>query len=290
MRVERSITGLRAARRELGPLGLVPTMGFLHAGHLSLVRRAREECGTAAVSIFVNPTQFGPNEDLARYPRDLPRDLALLEEAGVALVFAPAPEEMYPPGFGTTVSVGGTVSEVLEAAVRPGHFAAVATVVAKLFNIVQPDRAYFGQKDAQQAAVIRQMARDLDMPLEVVVAETVREPDGLALSSRNVYLDPEQRALAPALYAALDAARSAFRAGLRDPDRLRELMRQRLDRPELVIDYASVADPDTLLELQSRDGRPDMRALALLAVRVGRTRLIDNLRLDEPGAMSGLAA
>jgi pantoate--beta-alanine ligase len=290
MRVERSITGLRAARRELGPLGLVPTMGFLHAGHLSLVRRAGEECGTAAVSIFVNPTQFGPNEDLARYPRDLPRDLALLEEAGVALVFAPAPEEMYPPGFSTTVSVGGTVSEVLEAAVRPGHFAAVATVVAKLFNIVQPDRAYFGQKDAQQAAVIRQMARDLDMPLEVVVAETVREPDGLALSSRNVYLDPEQRALAPALYAALDAARSAFRAGLRDPDRLRELMRQRLDRPELVIDYASVADPDTLLELQSRDGRPDMRALALLAVRVGRTRLIDNLRLDEPGAMSGLAA
>ena len=196
MRVIETVAEMRAARAGIGNLGLVPTMGYLHEGHLSLVTRAKAECDTVAASIFVNPTQFGPAEDLARYPRDLPRDLQLLEAAGVDLVFAPEPAQMYPPGFDTAIAVGG-VTDVLEGAVRPGHFAGVATVVAKLFNIVQPTRAYFGQKDAQQAVVIRKLARDLNMPVEVIIAPTVREPDGLALSSRNSYLAPAERAAAP---------------------------------------------------------------------------------------------
>ncbi|MCQ8240848.1 pantoate--beta-alanine ligase [Rhizosaccharibacter radicis] len=283
MRVETTIAGVRAARRLFPSIGLVPTMGFLHDGHLSLIRRARRECGAVAVSIFVNPTQFAPSEDLSRYPRDLPRDLEMLRGAGVDLVFVPEVAEMYPPGYATGVSVSGPVAEVLEAAVRPGHFAAVATVVTKLFNIVQPDRAYFGQKDAQQAAVIRKMARDLDMPLEVVIGNTVRDPDGVAMSSRNVYLSAADRVLAARLPAALRAVREAFAAGERDPDQLRSLLRLQLDDPAMLIDYASIADPDTLSELQAADARPGMRALALLAVRIGRTRLIDNLRLDLPG-------
>jgi pantoate--beta-alanine ligase len=275
MQVLNTIAELRAARAGISNLGLVPTMGYLHEGHLSLVARAKAECDAVAVSIFVNPTQFGPNEDLARYPRDLPRDLSLLDAAGADLVFTPEASEIYPPGFDTKVEVSG-VTDVLEGAVRPGHFAGVATVVAKLFNIVQPTRAYFGQKDAQQSVVIRKMARDLNLPVEVVVAATVREPDGLALSSRNSYLTPPQRAVAPTIFRALSAARDLFNAGERDAEALREAMRRIITaEPQMQVDYVSVADPTTLHELTvvGRD------ALASMAVRLGATRLIDNMLL-----------
>jgi pantoate--beta-alanine ligase len=268
---------MRAARPAAGDLGLVPTMGFLHAGHLSLVERAKAECATVAVSIFVNPTQFGPNEDLSRYPRDLPRDLGMLETAGADLVFTPEPAEIYPPGFDTQILVGG-VTGVLEGEVRPGHFAGVATVVAKLFNIVQPTRAYFGQKDAQQSVVIRKLVRDLDLPVEVIVAPTVREPDGLALSSRNSYLTPEQRTAAPAIFRALSAARALFDAGERDADVLRHAMRSTIAaEPLMQLDYASIADRDSLRELHS----VEQGALVSMAVRLGATRLIDNLLLGD---------
>jgi pantoate--beta-alanine ligase len=276
MQVVETIAAVRAARPRLGSLGLVPTMGFLHAGHLSLVARAKAECGAVAVSIFVNPTQFGAGEDLARYPRDLPRDLALLEAAGADLVFTPAPAEVYPPGFASRIEVGA-VAEPLEGSARPGHFAGVATVVAKLFNIVQPTRAYFGQKDAQQAVVISRMARDLDFPCEVVIAPTVREADGLALSSRNVYLSPAERAAAPALHRALQRARTLVQAGERDANILRAAMHAEIAaQGGFVVDYVSVADPQTLAELDRIEGG----ALASLAARLGATRLIDNLRLD----------
>jgi pantoate--beta-alanine ligase len=280
LQVLQTVAQMRAARKGAGDLGLVPTMGFLHAGHLSLVERARAECAAVAVSIFVNPTQFGPSEDLSRYPRDLPRDLGMLEAAGVDLVFAPGPSEIYPPGFATEIRVGG-VTDVLEGAVRPGHFAGVTTVVAKLFNIVQPTRAYFGQKDAQQSVVIRQLVRDLDIPVELVVAPTVREADGLALSSRNSYLTPQQRAAAPSIFRALSAARTLFEGGERNAEALRQAMRTTLSGlPDLRIDYASVADPETLRELQT----VDREALASIAVRLGTTRLIDNLLLGTRGA------
>ncbi|HEX3886759.1 MAG TPA: pantoate--beta-alanine ligase [Phenylobacterium sp.] len=273
MKVLTTVAEMRAARAKLvGDLGLVPTMGFLHQGHLSLVARSRAENPATAATIFVNPTQFAPNEDLARYPRDLPRDLGLLEAAGVDLVFAPEPAEMYPPGFDATIIIGG-VTEVLEGAVRPGHFAGVATVVAKLFNIVQPTRAYFGQKDAQQSVVIRKLVRDLNMPVQVVVAPTVREPDGLALSSRNSYLTPEQRAAAPAIHRALSAAKARFDAGERDAETLRQTIRDGL--AGFTLDYVSLADADTLRELDRIEGP----ALASLAARLGATRLIDNLLL-----------
>jgi pantoate--beta-alanine ligase len=281
--VARSLAELRAARADLGTLGLVPTMGFLHEGHLSLVARGRDECRHVAVSIFVNPTQFGPDEDLARYPRSLDRDLALLERAGADLVFLPDHAEIYPAGFATRIEVG-PIADPLEGAIRPGHFAGVATVVAKLFNLVRPDRAYFGQKDAQQCAVIATMVRDLDLPVRVVIGETVREPDGLALSSRNSYLDPIQRADAPVLYRALSAGRDAVEAGERDADALRVLMRTILtDSGQTAIDYVSVADPATLRELD----RIGHAALLSLAVRFGRTRLIDNLPVVTGPARSG---
>ncbi len=276
MQVLSTVAAFRAARRKVGTLGLVPTMGFLHRGHLSLVDRALAECGTAAASIFVNPTQFGPREDLARYPRDLPRDLQMLEQAGASLVFVPEPDEIYPPGFSTRIDVGPT-AEPLEGAIRPGHFAGVATVVAKLLNIVQPDRAYFGRKDAQQNAVIRRLVRDLDLPVAIVVGDTVRDPDGLALSSRNAYLTPEQRARAPLLHRALLAAEALFRAGERDAALLRETVRTTLGAdPGLAIDYVSVADPDTMRELDHAGNR----AVVSLAARLGPTRLIDNLLLS----------
>ncbi len=276
MQVLSTVAAMRAARREVGTLGLVPTMGFLHRGHLSLVERALAECGTAAASIFVNPTQFGPHEDLGRYPRDLPRDLRLLEQAGASLVFVPEPDEIYPPGFATRIDAG-QVAEPLEGAVRPGHFAGVATVVAKLLNIVQPDRAYFGQKDAQQSAVIRRLVRDLDIPVQVVVGDTVRDPDGLALSSRNTYLTAEQRARAPALHRALLTAEALFAAGERSAAVLRTAVLTALGpTDELAVDYVSVADPDTVAEIEQVADR----ALLSLAVRLGRTRLIDNIVLS----------
>ena len=266
---------VRAARGRWPVLGFVPTMGYLHAGHISLVERARAECGAVIASIFVNPTQFGPNEDLDRYPRDPEGDLARLAAAGADLVFLPTPEIIYPPGFSASIELG-EVTRRLEGAVRPHHFAGVATVVTKLFNIVQPTRAYFGQKDAQQCVVIRKLVLDLDMPVEIVVGDTVREADGLALSSRNSYLTPDQRAEAPVLYRALSAARTAFAAGERDADALRRLVRTVLGEGLApATDYVSVADPRTLEELTTlTDG-----ALVSLAVRFGATRLIDNVLL-----------
>lgn len=272
---------LRSARRELAePLGLVPTMGYLHEGHLSLVRRARAECASVAVSIFVNPTQFGPNEDLQAYPRDAPRDLALLREEGVDLVWLPTPETMYPAGYQTWITVEG-IARPLEGERRPGHFRGVATVVAKLFNGVQPQKAYFGQKDAQQAAVIRRMARDLNFPVEIVVCPTVREPDGLAMSSRNVYLEPQERKAAAVLFRALKTAQAAYEAGRRDADELRRIAAETVRREPLArLQYVSCADAETLEELHG----PVERALLSMAVFVGRTRLIDNLVLgsEEP--------
>jgi pantoate--beta-alanine ligase len=277
MQVISSIAAFREARARLTTLGFVPTMGYLHEGHLSLVRRAREECGAAAVSIFVNPTQFSPREDFSRYPRDLEGDLRLLEAEGVALVFTPDSAEMYPAGFGTFVTLP-EADAVLEGAARPGHFRGVATVVCKLLNVVQPTRAYFGQKDAQQTVVVRQMVRDLNMPAEIVVAPTVREPDGLAMSSRNTYLTPEQRAAAPVLYRALQAAARRYAAGERSGEALRQAMSATLAAEPLVQpEYVSAADPLTLRELDEPGPRG---ALLSMAVRLGSVRLIDNLLLE----------
>jgi pantoate--beta-alanine ligase len=271
-----TLTDLHAARLSYGGrVGLVPTMGYLHEGHLSLVRRAWEECDHVAVSIFVNPTQFGPREDLSKYPRDLDRDLRLLEPLGVDLVWMPTAETMYPPGYQTWVEVEG-ITRLLEGSMRPGHFRGVTTVVAKLFNAVQPHKAYFGQKDAQQAAVIRQMTRDLNFPLEIVVCPIVREPDGLAMSSRNVYLDPEQRKAATVLSRSLRAAQQAYENGERDAEKLRGKMKEVLaGEPLADVQYVSCADYDTLEELETVTGK----ALLSMAVFIGKTRLIDNLIL-----------
>lgn len=273
MMIVSSLDELRAARLLLdGRLGLVPTMGYLHKGHLSLARRAREECDRVAASIFVNPTQFGPTEDLSKYPRDLDRDLSLLEAAGVDLVWTPDNETIYPPGFSTWVEVEG-LTKPLEGAARPGHFRGVTTVVAKLFNVVQPQAAYFGQKDAQQAAVVRKMTRDLNFPVEIVVCPTVREADGLAMSSRNSYLSSEERKSAVVLFRALTAAREAFERGERDAESLRKVMSATLaSEPRARTQYVSCADYDTLEELGTVTGK----ALLSMAVFIGKTRLIDN--------------
>jgi pantoate--beta-alanine ligase len=278
MHVVRTVADVRRIRAELaGAWGLVPTMGFLHLGHISLVERARSENNHVGVSIFVNPTQFGPGEDLAAYPRDLERDLRLLETAGAELVWAPTAEEVYPPDYQTYVVVE-EVSRPLEGDARPGHFRGVATVVAKLFNVFLPDRAYFGQKDAQQVVVIRQMVRDLNFPIELVVCPTVREADGLAISSRNVYLTPEQRAAAPVLYRALSAARDAWASGQRGGEQLRQAMRRVLDAEALArTEYLSAADPRSLEEL----GLASRGVLLSMAVRIGKARLIDNLLLED---------
>ena len=276
MNVVDSIAGLRdvlnAAPR---PLGLVPTMGFLHDGHISLVRLARSQSASTAASIFVNPAQFGPREDFQSYPRDMDRDLERLEAEGVDLVFAPSAEEMYPPGFDTWVEVAA-LTQRLEGASRPGHFRGVCTVVLKLFNLLRPDRAYFGQKDAQQALVVRRMVRDLDLGVDVVTGPTVREADGLALSSRNAYLSPAERQAAPVLYAALCAAGQRYDEGQRDAEAIKEEMRALIEAEgQARTDYVSIADPETLEELATID----RQALASLAVYIGRTRLIDNISL-----------
>ncbi len=277
MQVLSTIDAFRQARAAYGSLGFVPTMGYLHEGHLSLITQARRECGAVAVSIFVNPTQFGPREDFERYPRDLERDLALLAREQVDLVFVPSREEIYPEGFGTYVSIPAA-DEVLEGAARPGHFRGVATVVCKLLNIVQPTRAYFGQKDAQQSIVVRQLVRDLNIPTQIVVAPTVREPDGLAMSSRNSYLTPEERQAAPAIYRALRAAEQRYLAGERDGEALRQAVIAVLDaEPLLRPEYVSIADPLSLRELEQVGSRG---ALVSLAVRIGAVRLIDNLVLE----------
>jgi len=275
MRTVIDLPDLRSSRLSFtGTVGLVPTMGYLHEGHLSLIRRAREECNHVVVSLFVNPTQFGPKEDLAKYPRDLERDSNLIAPY-TDLLWTPTAEVMYPQGYQTWVEVE-SMTRPLEGAMRPGHFRGVTTVVAKLFNAVQPHKAYFGQKDAQQAAVIRQMVRDLNFPLEIVVCPTTREPDGLAMSSRNVYLDPEQRKAATVLYRSLSAAKELYETGERDAEKIRSKMKEVLaSEPLAEPQYVSCADYDTLAELDEIKGK----ALLSMAVFMGKTRLIDNFIL-----------
>ncbi len=277
MKIVDRIADMRQLRQELTePVGFVPTMGYLHEGHLSLVRRARAENPSLVVSIFVNPTQFGPQEDFHSYPRDSKRDLTLLEKEAADVVFVPSASEMYPPQFNSWVEVG-KVTERLEEAARPGHFKGVTTVCAKLFNIIQPTRAYFGQKDAQQAVVIRKMVTELNMNLEVVTLPTVREPGGLAMSSRNNYLNTHERQAALVLYQALTLAQKLWSQGEKDADRLRQEMIGLIQTQPLAnIDYVSIANTETLDELDTV--RPP--ALVSLAVKIGRTRLIDNVVLQ----------
>lgn len=256
-------------------VGFVPTMGALHEGHLSLVRRARADNDLVIVSVFVNPTQFGPREDFDRYPRDLVRDLTLCEQAGADAVFAPSAPDMYPPGFCTWVNVEG-LTEGLCGRSRPGHFRGVCTVVAKLFNICQPDRAYFGEKDAQQLVVVRRMVQDLNFPIEIVPCPTVREPDGLAMSSRNMLLTREQRQQAPALYKALKEADRLIKTGVKDTATLKEAIAAVLGEASLgQVDYIEIVDADTLAPVETVQGE----CLIALAVRFGEVRLIDNIRV-----------
>jgi pantoate--beta-alanine ligase len=266
----------RAARQEQRIIGLVPTMGALHAGHMALVERARSECSPVYTSIFLNPTQFGPNEDLSKYPRPLEIDVDKLTNAKVDGLFLPSPEEIYPPGFSTYVHVEG-ISERLEGKSRPGHFRGVATVVLKLFEIVQPHFAYFGRKDAQQVRIIQKMVRDLNLDVELVICPTVREADGLAMSSRNAYLSTEERKAATALFRALQAAQRELEAGGRDTLELQRAMRKILEsEPRARVDYAEIVDPETF-EPIVRVGR---RCYALLSVQIGKTRLIDNMLIQ----------
>jgi pantoate--beta-alanine ligase len=259
------------------PVGFVPTMGYLHAGHMSLVRKARAENKSVVVSIYVNPTQFGPKEDLSKYPRDLPRDLAMLEKEGTDVVFFPLDKEMYPAGYDTWVTVEN-LTKPLEGDSRPTHFRGVTTIVAKLFNIVRPTNAYFGQKDAQQALVIKKMAADLNMNLKVVVFPTVREPDGLAMSSRNVYLNTEQRKAAPVLCKSLLLAKELFSGGERNTAVILKQMTDLIQKEPLAnIDYISISDTATLAELKVIN----QSALVSMAVRFGNTRLIDNIILGQ---------
>lgn len=280
MKVVRTARELREAlagpRGDGAQVGFVPTMGALHEGHLSLLRAARAECDVLVLSVFVNPLQFGPTEDLAAYPRDEARDLDLADSEGVDIAFVPTVDEMYPEGRGTTVSVSG-VAEPLEGEARPGHFDGVATVVAKLFNLVQPQRAYFGQKDAQQVAVVQQMTEDLSFPIDVVVCPTVREADGLALSSRNAYLAPDERRRAVALYRGLEAGRLALAEGGSWEEAETAMQRVTGDVDGVLLEYARAVDPQTFGS--PAGGGP---VLLVMAARVGGTRLIDNM-LVEPG-------
>jgi pantoate--beta-alanine ligase len=265
------------ARRFLdAPVGLVPTMGYLHDGHISLVGQAKRECKSVIATIFVNPTQFGPNEDLDKYPRNLERDLKLLEAAGVDIVWTPTAEVMYPAGYQTWVEVE-KLTKPLEGSMRPGHFRGVTTVVSKLFNATRPDKAYFGQKDAQQAAVIRQMTHDLSYPIEIVVCPILREGDGLAMSSRNSYLSPEERQSATVLYRALTSAKTAFAGGEKNAEKLRQIVKDVVAaEPKAQLQYISCANYDSLAELETVSGK----ALLSMAVFMGKTRLIDNFILE----------
>ncbi len=277
MKVIETLAEMKKVRHKLtGTVGFVPTMGYLHDGHLALVKQAKAENAAAVVSIFVNPTQFGPREDFASYPRNTERDLALLKKIKTDIIFMPSAAEMYPPRFDSWVEVG-KVSERLEGASRPTHFRGVTTVVAKLFNIVEPTKAYFGQKDAQQALVIQKMAADLNMNLEVVVCPTVREPDGLAMSSRNTYLNPEERRAAVVLYQSLTRAQQLWAKGEKNAECIRQEMTSLIKKQPLAnIDYISIADNETLEELK------EVRSPALvsMAVKIGKTRLIDNVVLE----------
>jgi pantoate--beta-alanine ligase len=272
---------VRASWTASQTVGLVPTMGYLHTGHLALVRQARAENMQLVVSIFVNPTQFGPHEDLARYPRDLPHDLQMLEECGVDAVFTPSSAEMYPPGFSTYIEPGGPLVAAAEGASRPGHFRGVATVVLKLFQLVQPQYAYFGQKDAQQVSVISRMVADLNLPVTLRIHPTAREADGLAMSSRNAYLNADRRAAAGVLYRALLAGQRAFENQSEDGSAgvVRAMAETIANEPEARLDYAEVRDPQTFLPLE----RLQAPALLLLAVSIGSTRLIDNFLLRSDG-------
>ena len=281
MKTVETLNELWKARKDLpGPVGLVPTMGFLHDGHLTLVKEAKQSCASVVVSIFVNPTQFGPSEDLDAYPRDLQRDLSLLEALDVDLVWIPTSEVMYPANYQTWVEVSD-VTKPLEGSYRPGHFRGVTTVVSKLFNAVQPDVAVFGQKDAQQVAVISQMTRDLSYPIEIKVVPIVRESDGLALSSRNTYLNQDQRKAATVLYRSLRAAEKAYLSGERSAVTIRQIMSETIaDEPLASAQYVSCADLLTLTELETITNG----ALLSMAVYVGKTRLIDNWILGKPNA------
>jgi pantoate--beta-alanine ligase len=269
----------RKVRRELDKtIGLVPTMGALHEGHLSLVREARRMCDVVVVSVFVNPKQFGPQEDFSRYPRDLTKDTMALADYNVDYIFAPTAEEIYPKGFSTYVEVS-QLSDQLEGAARPGHFRGVATVLTVLFNIVRPDFAYFGQKDAQQTLVVKRLVRDLAFDTEIVILPTVREDSGLALSSRNAYLEPEDRRAAAIIYRALAHAEAAYGEGERSGKRLTEIVRADIEaEPRAQLEYVSVNDADTLERLDRLDDRP---VLIAVAARLGKTRLIDNIVLNK---------
>ncbi len=265
-----------ALRREGKTIGFVPTMGFLHEGHLSLMRRARQESDAVVASIFVNPTQFGPQEDFERYPRDEEGDRIKCESAGVDILFMPTAAEMYPEKPSVFVTVEG-ISDILEGAIRPGHFRGVATVVAKLFQIVKPHKAFFGQKDYQQCAVIKRMVKGLNLDVEVVVLPTVREQDGLAMSSRNSYLSADERRVAAVIHRALASGEQMVKAGVGEPETLKTTMRAVLgEAPGIVLDYVEVADPESLTPLAIVKGR----AVILIAVRLGRTRLIDNVLIS----------
>jgi len=272
-------TGVAAARGQGKRIGFVPTMGALHEGHASLIRTARQESDYVVVSIFVNPTQFGPNEDFARYPRTFQADAAICRDAGADVIFHPNAETIYPPGFATLVEVEG-LQDVLCGASRPGHFRGVCTVVAKLFHIVRPDVAFFGQKDAQQAIILTRMVSDLEMPVEMRILPTVRDRDGLALSSRNRYLTPAQRENAPAIYQSLLQTQEQILAGERDTNRLQSKLRSALERiPEATVDYAEIVSSASLRRSEIIAGQ----VLVAVAVRLGTTRLIDNLMVDVPG-------
>lgn len=275
MRVVRDVAGVRAAVADAGRVGLVPTMGAFHEGHLSLIRAARKACDLVVVWLFVNPTQFNEATDLANYPRDEERDAALAAECGADILFAPPVAEVYPAGYATTVTVAG-IADVLEGAHRPGHFAGVATVVAKMLNMVGPDVAFFGAKDAQQVAVVRRMVADLDIPVTIEVLPIVREPDGLAMSSRNVRLAPEDRSRAAALHRGLAAASDAVVAGERAAGILARTVADELIRVKITAEYIAVLDPDTFEPLETVE-RP---ALIALAARVGPVRLIDNMEVS----------